>query len=324
MNHVLVIGGTAFIGRALVDRLLERGADVTILHRGIGTPWGDRVKELRCDRNEVDAVRNVLAGHTFDTVFDNVYDWQRGTGAEPVVAAAEALADGLNRYVFTSSIAAYGGGMDHSETDALAPADHPDRYMREKASTERALFAMHASSGVPVTTLRPAFVYGRHNPFDREAFFWDRILDDRPIIIPGDGERPMQFVLVDDVARAAILAATVDDATGSAFNLALPPITQVELVHALARAAGRTAQVVHVSRERIEAAGGSVFEPPFYFGVYLDLPPLTVRTGRARDVLGLDQTPFDEGLRETFAWYRQQKRATPDYGWEDGLLADPG
>lgn len=322
MKTALVIGGTAFIGRALVDQLLERGTDVTILHRGSGTPFGDRIREIRCDRNDVDAVREALAGKSFDAVFDNVYDWQRGTGEAPVVAAARALADGLGRYVFTSSISAYGGGTDHDEEDPLAPPDAPDPYSRNKANTERALFRLYAEEGVPVSTLRPAFIFGPHNAFDREAFFWDRILADRPIIIPGDGERPMQWVLVDDVARAAILAATQDAGNGRAFNLAHPPVTQVEFVEALGRAAGRSPRLVHVPRERIEAAGGSLFGPPLYFGTYLDLPPLTVRTERAHAVLGLDQVPFDEGLRQTFAWYRDRPRPALDTAWEDALIAD--
>ena len=109
MARALVIGGTLFIGRALVDQLLERGDDVVIMHRGKGTPFGTRVDEIQCDRNDMSAVQAVLTKSTFDVVYDNVYDWQRGTTAEQVMAAAGAVvSDNLRRYVFTSSIAVYG------------------------------------------------------------------------------------------------------------------------------------------------------------------------------------------------------------------------
>jgi len=85
MARALVIGGTLFIGRALVDQLLERGDDVTIMHRGSGTPFGDRVGEVRCDRNDMAAVRAALGTERFDVVYDNVYDWQRGTTADQVI-----------------------------------------------------------------------------------------------------------------------------------------------------------------------------------------------------------------------------------------------
>ena len=322
MARVLVIGGTLFIGRALVEQLLERGDDVVIMHRGSGTPFGRRVGEIRCDRNDIPAVQAALAGTTSEVVYDNVYDWERGTTADQVSAAALVAAAGLRRYVFTSSIAVYGHGLDHEEHDPLVRSDDPNEYNRNKAESERALFALQRGKGIPVATLRPAFIYGPHNPFDREAFFWDRIVAERPIIIPGDGSRPMQWVHAEDVARAAIRAAESDVAIGHAYNLGnYPPVTQVEFVETLARVAGKQARLVRILRERIQAAGGGLFTPPFYFGVYLDLPPITVRVERARSELGIELRPLDDGLRETYLWYQRQRRPQPDFSWEDGLLA---
>lgn len=322
MSRNLVIGGTAFMGRFLVEQLLERGEDVVIMHRSSRTPFGDRVQEIHCDRNDGDAVRRALAGEPFDFVFDNVYDWQHGTTAEQVTAAAEAAAGGLSRYVFTSSVAAYGGGLDHDEHDPLAPPDHPDDYVRNKANTERALFELHAGGDLPVTTLRPAFVYGPYNMFDREAFFWDRIVRDRPVIVPGNGDRAMQWVAAWDVARAAIAAAHSGKANGAAYNLGTsPPVSQIEFVRTLARAAGRDVELVHVSRERIREAGGGLMAPPLYFGAYLDLPPITMRVERIGSDLGIELTPLEDGLRRTFEWYASQPRTEPDFSWEDGLLS---
>jgi len=322
MARVLVIGGTQLIGRALVEQLLARGDEVVLMHRGSSTPFGDRVQSIRCDRNDVGAVQAAVAGHRFDVVYDNVYDWQRGTTPEQVMAAARATASGLSRYVFTSSVAVYPTGGVFTEDSALVPAAHPDVYGAHKANTERALLALCADEGVPVATLRPAFIYGAHNAFDREAFFWDRIRDGRPVVIPDDGQATMQWVWSEDVARAAILAATHDAAIGQAYNLGnCPPITQLDFVHLLARAADRDVQVVHVPRTRIQALGGSVMAPPNYFGVYLDIPPITIDAARVTEQLGVALTPLEAGMRETHAWYAQQPRVERDYAWEDALLA---
>jgi 2'-hydroxyisoflavone reductase len=325
MARTLVIGGTQLIGRALVEQLLARGDDVVLMHRGAGTPFGNRVQSIRCDRNDVDAVQAALSGQRFDVVYDNVYDWQRGTTPDQVLAAARASAPGLTRYVFTSSVAVYLPGGVYDEDSALVPADHPDPYAAQKANTERALFALHRNEGIPVATLRPAFIYGAHNAFDREAFFFDRLRDGRPIVVPDDGQATMQWVLADDVARAAILAATNDVAVGQAYNLAgYPPITQLDFVHLLARAVGCEAQVVHVPRTRIHAQGGSLMAPPNYFGVYLDIPPITADSARVTEQLGLTLTPLEQGMRDTYAWYVQQPRQSRDYAWEDALLGDGG
>src|SRR5690606_38574465 len=174
------------------------------------------------------------------------------------------------------------------EDSPLVPADHPNPYARDKAESERALFALQQEGGPAVTTLRPAFIYGANNPFDRESFFWDRILAGRPVIIPEDGQGTMQWVYSQDVARAAVAAGGADVASGRAYNLAeYPPVTQLEFVRALARAAGREAELVHVPRAQLMAAGGSIFGPPLYFGAYLDIPPITVRSERVRDELGI-------------------------------------
>ena len=323
MARALVIGGTLFIGRALVERLLERGDDVVIMHRGRSHPFGDRVGEIRCDRNDVAAVRAALRAERFDVVYDNVYDWRRGTTGAQVVAAADAASDGLGRYVFTSSVAVYREGTGLDEDAALVGSNDPNVYGAQKADSERALFALHRERGVPVSTLRPAFIYGPINPYDREAFFWDRILLGRPVIVPDDGSRAMQFVHVGDVASAAILAANSDAAIGRAYSLGnWPPVTQVEFVRLLARAAGREVKLVHIPRERLLRAGGGLNDPPYYFGAYLDLPPKTVRPDRARAELGLDLVPLEEGMRETFRWYEQQRRPRPDVAWEDRVLAD--
>ena len=109
---------------------------------------------------------------------------------------------------------------------------------------------------------------------------------------------------------------------GRAYNVAgYPPVTQLEYVHLLAEIAGRRADIVHIRREDIERRGGQLLVPPHYFGVYLDIPPITVSNDRTRSELGLLLTPLEDGLRETYSWYQQQVRPQPDFSWEDSLLS---
>jgi nucleoside-diphosphate-sugar epimerase len=322
MARVLVIGGTLFIGRALVEQLLARGDEVVVMHRGKSTPFGNRVGEIQCDRNDGAAVRAALEGRQFDLVFDNVYDWQRGTSAEQVSSSAKASASAsLRRYVFMSSIAVYGEGGEFDENASLVAPDYPNPYSVQKAESERALFALHERDAFPVSTVRPAFIYGPYNPFDRESFFWDRLLAGRPIIVPEDGLSTLQWVHVRDVAHAAVLAADEGRAIGRAYNVAGPPVTQIDYLQLLADIAARRADPVFIPREKIQRHGGALFAPPLYFGVYLDIPSITVRLDRARAELELDLTPLAEGLRETYRWYQQQERSQPDFSWEDRLLA---
>jgi nucleoside-diphosphate-sugar epimerase len=319
----LVIGGTLFIGRALVKELLHAGHEVAVLHRKNRHNFGKKVANIMADRNDPEAVKQALAGKNFDVVYDNVYDWDRGTTAAQVEATARACGNDLHRYIFMSSVGAYGDGLNHHEGDALAPDDHHDSYVRNKAMSERALFRMHQRNGFPVVTLRPPFIYGPGNPFYREAFFWERLREGRPIILPGDGRRLMQFVHIKDLVAAALKVMDVPDIQGHAFNIANPrPLTQVEAVELFARAAGKEPTFVRLPRERILRSGGHPMGPRLYFGIYFDLPAITVVVNKAQRVLKFKPVDFLSGLKETYRWYvRHNPFPKPDYSFEDAVIA---
>jgi len=322
---VLVIGGTLFIGRLLVKELVRKGHSVTVLHRKPKHDLSRHVASIRADRNDGPALHAALAGKHFDVVFDNVYDWQHGTTAAQVEATVQSCGDHLERYIFMSSVAAYGDGLNHHEGDALAAEDHPDAYIRNKANSERLLFRMHAGSGLPAVTLRPPFIYGPRNPYYREAFFWDRLRDKRPIIIPGDGHRLMQFVHVADLVWCALAVMENPAAVGQAFNIAnAKPISQADLVEVLARAANRsTPHLARIPRDVLIRAGGDpIHGPRFYFAEYFDLPPITQVIAKAQRVLDFEPMDFLTGLRETHAWWAHAHPfEKPDYAFEDQCLA---
>jgi nucleoside-diphosphate-sugar epimerase len=322
--RVLIIGGIQFMGREVARRLVARGDEVTVLHRRDRHDLGPAVGNLQADRADLPRVERLLREHAFDAVVDTAYDWEKGTPAGQVEATARASGPQLSRYVFVSSIAAYGAGVDLREDDPLAPDDVPNPYVKHKAMAERALLRMHAESGFPAVTFRPPFVYGPRQPFYREAFFWDRMRDGRPILLPDGGTALMQWVYVDDVAEACVRALDEPAAVGQAFNLGHPPVSQRGFVEALARVAGASPVLVSVPREEILAAGGNAFAGHLYFGEYLDLPPMTAVVGKAARVLGIEAIDFEEGLRRGREWYLAEPRRPVDTAFEDRVLARSG
>jgi 2'-hydroxyisoflavone reductase len=320
---VLVIGGTLFIGRLLVEELVKGGHEVAILHRKPKHDYGRKVENLIADRNDVDSLREALSGRRYEVIFDNAYDWERGTTAAQVEATVKLVGDRITRYIFLSSVAAYGDGLNHKESDPLAPDYHVDAYVRHKATTERLLFRMHSHTGLPVVTFRPPFVYGPNNPFYREAFFWDRLRAGRPVVIPGDGHRLMQFAYVHDLVHAMIRSMEEPRAVGEAFNIAdTKPLTQVEVVEKLGKVANADVTLARVPRDVIVSLGGSVMEEPYYFGEYFDLPPITMNIGKVTRMLKMKLTPFEVGLKETYKWYlRNHKPRTSGFEFDDKLLA---
>jgi len=323
-KKVLVVGGTSFIGKQLVTELLKHHHHVSLLHRCPQHPFGKRVNNLQADRADIDAVRRAINGARFDVVYDLAYDWNTGTTGRQVEALAGLFEGKVGRYVFMSSVGAYGDGLNHHEGDALAPDDHPNPYVRNKATAERALFRMHQRCGFPVVTLRPPFVYGPGNPFYREAFFWDRFRAGRAVILPSDGHRLMQFVFVNDLVDLCLKVMDQRNVIGHSFNAANPrAITQHELVMDLARAAGmKTPGMVSIPRDFIVRMGGNVMNGNLYFGAYYDIPAITQIITKAQRMLAFKPIDFEEGLKITYRAYQKEPHSPkPDYAFEDSVIS---
>jgi len=324
-RRVLVIGGTQFIGRLLVTELVRAGHEVHVLHRRPRNPFGKCVHNLVADRNDAGSIRKAVGAIRFDAVYDNAYDWERGTTGAQVEATAQIFDGKVGRYVFMSSVAAYGDGLNHHEGDALAPDDHPSAYARDKAMSERALFRMHQRTGFPIVTLRPPFVYGPGNPFYREAFFWDRLRIGRPVIVPSEGHRLMQFVYVNDLVELAVRVVEQRNAVGHAFNTAnARALAQHEVLLELAKAAGvKEPRLVSIPREIINRAGGQAMgQRNLYFGDYFDVPAITEIITKAQRMLAYKPTEFGAGLKTTYCAYLKKRRfPKPDFSFEDDLLS---
>src|SRR5262245_41224679 len=101
--RILAIGGTLFIGRETVQRLVKRGHEVTVLHRRDHHDLGADVQNVKADRADLETMTRVLNEGRFDAVFDFVYDWEKGTPAHQVEATAQNCGEQLQRYVFISS-----------------------------------------------------------------------------------------------------------------------------------------------------------------------------------------------------------------------------
>jgi nucleoside-diphosphate-sugar epimerase len=166
-------------------------------------------------------------------------------------------------------------------------------------------------------------VYGPGNPYYREAFFWDRFRAGRPVILPSDGHRLMQFVYVHDLVELALRVVEQRNAIGHAFNTANPrAITQHELLLDLARVAGvKEPHIVSLPRELIHRAGGHAIGENLYFGDYYDVPAITEIVTKAQRMLAFKPTDFLTGLKVEYRAYLQKRNfPKPDYSFEDELL----
>jgi nucleoside-diphosphate-sugar epimerase len=321
--RVLVIGGTRFIGRHTVQALLDRGHAVTVFHRGkTPNPFGGRVDELLGDRTNRESVHQALGGKRFDAVVDIAYAWDSRTGAKEIGYVADSLDGLVGTYVYLSSASVYGDGpmplTEESPRDATLGT-----YSEDKIAAEDYLFEAHRRGRFNASVVRPPFVYGPWNAIPREAWFWDRILAGRPVILPDDGKTLFQWAAAKDVAWALAECLENPAAQGEVFNIAdEEPLTHGEFIDRLARVAGRPVEKVPVPRSRIRALGGGAVGHSMYFGATLDAEvDFSVSIEKAKRLLSFEPTDPMEGLGETFAWYLANDRGrSPKFTFDKEVL----
>lgn len=321
--RVLVIGGTRFIGRATVPELLNRGHEVTIFHRGkTPSPFGDRVTELLGNRLDSESLRRALDGRAFDGVVDIAYPWDSRTGARELALVADALDRSPERYVYLSSVSVYGDSplplTEESRRDPMLGA-----YSEDKIAAEDFLFEAHRAGRFAVSIVRPPYVHGPWNNIPREAWFWDRILAGRPVIVPDSGTTLFQWAAARDVAWALAECLENPNASGQAFNIAeAEPLTYSAFLDRLATVAEKPLEKVFVPRKRIQELGGSQVGSRMYFGATLDAEvDFSVSIEKARRLLGFAPTDPMDGLHEAYAWYIQNDRGrSPKFTFDQEVL----
>lgn len=310
-TRTLIFGGSYFIGRVTADFLTAAGHAVTVLNRG--TRPLAHVSQVIADRDDHQALWRALDGAAFDLVVD--FSCYRGPQAERALTALDGR---FHHWVHVSSAAVYcdNVALPTSEEDALGGHPAWSDYGREKSTAESVLRASPYTDRI--TILRPPYVYGPGNTVDRERFVWSRLLRGRPVLVPGAGETVVQFVHVEDVARAIdAVARQPEVARGKTYNVGEKHATTLlGWVRAAAKAADVEPQVVHVPRHALQLEARAFF--PFR-----DLT-MFVDTHRIEQELAFyTRFSLQDGLAQTFATYdvRELRERTIDTTQEERIVA---
>ncbi|HBL12566.1 MAG TPA: 3-beta hydroxysteroid dehydrogenase [Cyanobacteria bacterium UBA11162] len=230
--RILIMGGTRFIGVYLTKILVEQGHDVVLFNRGNKPAPVEGVNEIHGDRTNATQLKEALSQDQFDAIFDN--NGRELSDTQPLV---EIFKDRVQHFVYMSSAGVYlkSDQMPHIEGD---PVDPKSRH-KGKHETEAYLEAQ----GIPFTSIRPTYIYGPQNYNDLEAWFFDRIVRDRPIPIPGNGMHITQLGHVKDLAQAMSQVLGNQQAIGQIYNISGNRyVTFDGLARACAIATGKSAE----------------------------------------------------------------------------------
>jgi nucleoside-diphosphate-sugar epimerase len=309
-GSALVLGGSVFVGKHLVEHLIERDSDVAVLNRGrtpSDLPQG--VERLVADRTDHEQMRTALAGRDWDAVYD-VSGFVMAAGGSDIDGLLDLLDGHAGAYVYTSSIMAYDqswiGVFPWTEDQPTNP-EGPASYGGFKAIAERAIVARHARTGFPGSVVRPAAIYGPdNNIYDMELPMFLRLVQRRPILVPHGGLVVGSYGHVDDLCAAMVTMASAPAARGEVFNVSGESVDVNRYIAVMAEVAGAEADIVYVPDELSPELGAAGTSPAF--GHLFELRHhAMLSTAKAHALL--DVTPRYDlrgGHAHTYEWFQAQ------------------
>ncbi len=314
--HILVLGGTGFLGPHFVEAALANGHTLTLFNRGKTNPHlFPTLEKLHGDRKTGDL--KALEGREFDAVVDN-----SGYFPKHVTQSAELLKTS-GQYLFVSSVSAFRDqakpGLE--EGDPVAPLTEPDtedvatHYGALKAACEQAAEAVMPGR---VSVVRPGLIVGPGDESDRFTYWPVRLARGGEVLAPGNPEDPVQLIDVRDLA--AFMLRCVENQLTEVYSAVGPSerLSVAGMLEGCIAALGSSATLTWADAEFL---AGQAVEPWSQMTVWV--PPnsefagLGAVDGRAAWAAGLTTRPIAEIAKDTLAWWNaqsEQRREQPRAG----------
>jgi 2'-hydroxyisoflavone reductase len=317
---LLILGGTRFLGPALVDAAMARGWKITLFNRGKSNPglFKDKpIEEIHGDRNVAEDVKK-LAGRKWDAVIDT-----SGYFPRQIRSSTSVLAGNVGQYVFISSISVYASpmkpGMDESsavlklaagtDVDAITSIGVGNygalKYLCEEAAEK----AMPGKA----LNIRPGYIVGLRDGSDRFTYWPVRVQKGGEVLVPGRPNDPVQFIDVRDLGDWTIRM--VDSGTNGTFNGTGPKekLGMGALLAACKKVTGSNATLTWLDEATMKEVGISSDED-FPIWVSPSSPEAGIGdVAIARAVkAGLTFRPLTTTIEDTLEWWKtlpEERRA---------------
>jgi 2'-hydroxyisoflavone reductase len=311
---LLILGGTAWLGRHLVLEALRAGHAVTCLARARSGPVPDGATWVQADRDDDRAFEAVRLND-----WDAVIELARQPGQ--VRAAAQALAGRCRTYVFISSTSVYADTetLDQDEQAPVVPPletdsfQTPADYAAGKVACEN-----HArrAFGASALVVRPGLIGGPGDETGRSGYwprrFWQAAQRGQPVLVPDVDGLMTQVIDVRDLARWVVAAAS-GQLTGT-FNATGRAVPLAGHLRVAQQEAGFTGPLRKVSPAWLQAKDVAPWAGARSLPLWLPLPShagFGARSARAALEQGLALRPLGDTLRDTLAWELQDARPWP-------------
>ncbi|MBW8010417.1 MAG: SDR family oxidoreductase [Chloroflexi bacterium] len=312
---LLILGGTRFVGRHLVDAALSRGHEVTLFNRGQTNP--DLYPQLEHLQGDRDGGMQALEGGSWDAVIDTC-----GYVPRLVKASAELLASAVEHYVFISSISVFADfsqvGMREDAPLGRMKDESIEEITEETYGPLKVLCEQAVEAAIPGRALivRPGLIVGPHDHTDRFTYWPQRIAQSGETLAPDDPKTPVQFIDARDLAEWT-LRMVADKHTGI-YNTTGPKnrLSMGELLETSLKVTGSEATLTWVEAQFLLDQGLEDWSDlPVWVHEQESVGVMQVECSKAI-AAGLSFCPLADTIRDTSAWADTR---SDDYEWQAGL-----
>jgi dTDP-glucose 4,6-dehydratase len=286
MKKILILGGNQFLGKHICDKLIAEKYQVYVFNRGTRrNPPG--AIHLKGDRNSEKDLHNLLESHKFEAIID-VSSYE----PDQIKMSLEALKGKYGKYIFISSASVYQNinKLPVMEDDEIGGDLVWGDYALNKFLCEETLKEFSEKNISDFIIFRPFYIFGPGNNLDRETYFFNRILDEKPIFIPSK-DTIIQFGYVKDLANNIFKAVKNDDFNNNIFNISGNEYMNFrEMIKVMEEVVEKKAIIKEIDDSNIKVRGWFPFRSENLYG---DISKLFEKGG------SIDYS-FKEGIIETF------------------------
>jgi nucleoside-diphosphate-sugar epimerase len=297
--HLLILGGSQFLGRAIAAHACASGHDVTCAARGLAGPIAPGACFVHVDRDAADGLAPLMRQE-----FDAVVDVSRHPGQ--VRRAVAALRRQVGHWSFISTVSVYADNHTPGQRADTAPLKAPTAAEIEYSSDETygaAKAACEEAVGESAFICRPGLIVGLEDPTGRFTYWPARIARGGEVLAPGTPEDTVQFIDVRDLAEWIVHAAQIR--LNGIYDAIGPTRTRGELLAESAAALDQSCTFTWVDRAFLEEHGVKHWSGPRSLPLWLPLPEFagfaTRDTTPARNA-GLNVRPLSQTVRDTVGW----------------------
>lgn len=294
MESILIMGGTTFVSSSLAKYLIGQGYNVDILTRGFKLVDYNGFREhLICNRKSKNELQQVLKDREYQFIFDiSAY-----TKDDVETLLISINTSKLKKYIFCSSGAVYKPSNITME-ECFETGENPNwgKYGIDKKEAEDFII----NSGIPYIIFRPTYIYGENNNLYREAYFFDRINNNKVIPLPFGNNIKTQFIHIDDLIRI-FESVMYSKSVSKIYNVTNPEIISWKyFIRKCGEVVGKNPIIKKIDINKIQLEPRAYF--PFRDVTYmLDIKQLV------EDRLYVPNISLEKGLERAYRWYTDRK-----------------